>query len=1569
MRTADNTSSSPVTAASARRPYRLFFVLLSMALLSVQPARCAEEYYQDPAWNPRTILPARDALKGDFWPASPKVEVGYDDPEFDESRLSKPPPPGVHPRVIVTPEDVAKIQAKVALGDKAPAAFRVMWERVKKNRTAFYALVAKDDTLGKELSAKLVEKIKSLEPKLDKLDAQPDRDNLWCAERSAIASGDPDPPSEIWSLIDYDYLHQWMSPEERAAAERVIAKLTAGRISNFMTVPDHFMNNNHEGFGMEFLRLLLLIEGQKGFDQSVYNLAAKKIRAMLDWYLDADGMCYESIKGWLNTSAFVALGRRERDLLKHSHLRAKMRFFANAIHWQDGRWQIRDEMRASAFHVIWMMRYFHPNDPLLDWLYSATFTTHDFLNDSSAKWPNPVGTSDELLLLFAEDGMRDEKGNPLDWTDQARIDALKLPLTWKDDQRGYVISRNSWKKDDIQLGLTCKQDFFYGGHEGSENNRIVMWADGINWLRDSNMLAVKATFLQNMLTVDGKGLAWPPAPGVWLGVKETPEGLTAAGDGKIGYSFSKVMQVHPLDFPSLKTPYYAPFAEGNFDLTRDQQVAFHPGTVKWNDGYAHTDYGPWSGETRMVEQYRVNNPMEQAYRTVYLARGEHPYVLVLDDARKDDKQHLYEWNMTLPEGIDLIDNKTPEINFQSVPPGSGRENDLLLGRSSTPRDAKSGQAKPGKGDPLLLVRTLWRNSPYGFPVPRFEKMNVEPQAPYGGLGHVTIPAISDSPEFRVLLYPHRQGDPMPVTEWNSDRTELTVKIGAATDVYRFGKTDGGRTVFSVERNGKQVLQSGAAPARPVLEVRGTKFDASDLRTTRLEGTVPTYKFDKEVAVKLVRPPAPAFLTYTLDGSEPNEQSACYEAPLKISGDAKLAARIFDPAWTAGPQAGEVLRADFVLTSPATAMAVTPQGSQPGLLARVYEKKTVMWNDRGFFDAAKSMLPDLNKEKPTSSTTVPGFELPFVNPRQPVAEQAKGFYRFTGWFHAPERGVYEFFVDSCGPVVMDVGGQRGIGATGIFHQQQMVRSGDFVLEAGWHPLDLTVCDPLLWNINTAGEMPFRVSVRRDGGPAESVAADALRWKPADGISLSESPAPVWKEAAKAPAWLEPGMGLSIFDREGKNRDADYLDTDGVAPLRTEKADRLEANLRPALVRVYDGWFHAPEDGIYGFDLAARKDAASGLGDLRSAFQNQLRIDDEVVVQRGVAGRRPSGKIGLKKGWHQISLRLGASPALGSITYPDSQTLALSAAEFRRPVQVDIRPEGRAAGGSMHEIYGPTKIVMRLPEGYAGQIRYTLDGTEPTAASPVATKPIELNKSATITAAVFLPDGTSTASHRVDFHLVSIPESGLISSARFGNWDGKAGATSLDKASAIWIAPGSASGTGRNGPGLAVHRDAAGGAPKPGVDVNVSRGSVPAGLKISGLHMRENAITVGVWFKSDSADGKLFGKDGYSAFGKAYRTVSSSLQKGSLRADPGRVTGGRVKPGEWTHVVLTADASASRLYLNGQLAGQGDGSSTLVTDALDFFSDHPATIDEIRIYERVLTDEDIRRWHAASDISKP
>lgn len=1519
------------------------------------------EFYKDPAWKPRALLPAADALKGDFWPTSPKTKVDYDDPSYDPSRLSEVPPPGIHPRVVMSPPDIDQIRAKVALGDKAPAEFRALWEREKRAKSAFYALVAKDDALGKQLATNLVAKIRSLEPKLDSIDRRPDRDNIWDIEKSIAASSDTDPPSEIWSLLDYDYLHLWMSPEERESARRVIARLTKDRISNFMSMPDHQMINNHQGFGMEYIRLMLLIEGEKGFDRRVYDLAAKKTRAVLDWYLSEQGMCYESIKGWLNTSALVAIGRRERDLLKHSHLRAKMDFFRQALRWEDGEWHIRDEMRASAFHVIWLMHYLHPKDQADDLLYAATLTSHPFLTDPNAKWPGPVGVSPELLLLFAGNAMSGADAKPLDWNDQKRIDALNIPVTWKDDIRGYVETRNSWKKEDLHLGFTCKQDFYYGGHEASENNRFILWKDGVNWVRDSNMLAVKATFLQNMLTIDGKGLSYPPAPGVWLGVEETAGGLAAAGDGRVGYSFSKVMQVHPLDFPSLQLPYYAPFAEGNYDQSRDMQVAFHPGTIAWADGYAHTDYGPWSGETRLIESYRISNPIEQAYRGVFLARGEHPYVLVIDDARKDAGKHLFEWNITLPENVELLDAKTPAVAFQSPEPQAGREDDLLITRPNVLRDPKTGKPVVAKGDPLFLVRSLWRNSPYGFPVPKLSHFNGSPEKPFNNFSHLSIPAFSESPEFRVLLYPHRQGDPVPETIWNEDHTELTVKIKGQTDIYRFGQTDGGRTVFSMSRNGVPVFTTKALPARPELEVHGTRFNADECRTTRFENEIPEYRFPETITLNPVRPAAPACIRYTLNGSDPSGDSPLCEGPITISGSCELRMRLFDPQWPGETKESRPLTARFVKLDTPKGVEEMPNGSELGLLARVYEKKTVLWNDKGFFDASKVMLPDLDREHPILTISVPDFRLPDAIPTHPIQEQAKGWYRFTGWIKAPAKGDYSFTVNSCGPVHFKVAGQDVISAKGVFHQQQDLRRGEAVLGPGWHPVDLIVCDPVFWNLNTADPMPFSVTVRLDGGKETQVAPDSLCFA-REGLAFDSAPQIPSKEAKTPPSWLESGTILSSFDRTGKNHDPDYLDIEGQEPIHSEKSDAFITNLRPETVKVHSGWFLAPVTGIYEFDLPARRDENTQLGGLRSAYQNQLRIDGEVIVQRGVPGRMPLRKVELKAGWHPISLRFGASPSTGSVIYPDGQKLKLTSSLLSRPAVVDIHPQGDEGGRSLYEIYGPTPIEFTLPEERRGEIRFTRNGKIPTAEDTLYKEPLTLDASTVLTASAFVDGKAVTAPAIVTFNLVRTPQSALLGSVDFSQWDGKAMIISRATNCTVWIAPDSRSLPGRFGAkSLSVNRAAPDtNSNRQTLDVNVTHSAGHSGFKMTGLRMKDSALSSGFWFKSDTAEGKLFGKEGRDAFGKAYKTVSLSLNHGKLHAEPAKIDGGTVKPGTWHHVAMTADEKSTVLYLDGEKVAEGSGCKTLTTDSFDFFSEHPSEVGKLSLFNRVLSPSDIKQW---------
>ncbi len=1524
---------------------KFYYILSTVALLYTHEAIAqTRNNYKEPTWKPRPILPYSDAINNDFWPASPKVEMDYNDALFDESRLAEVPALGIYPRVLITPTDVERIQQKIALGENAPAAFKVMWQRVSKLQSPFYALIKNDSALGRKLALELAQKVNSLSPKIDELDKQLDRDNIWAAERSVIATGEPNPPVEIWDLLDYDYLHKWMTQSERQQTQQLIAKIVHRRISNFLMVPDHFMINNHEGFGMEYIRLMLLIEGQEGFDKKLFELCKHKAEAMLNWFLDKDGMCYESIKGWLNTSAMVAVGLRKRDLLKHSHLRAKMNFFLSALRWENNEWHIRDEMRASAFHVIWMMHYYHPEDKRLQFLYANTFTTHDFLNNANAKWPDPVGVCYELLLLYAVDIDKNKDGSIIDWTAQKNIDQLQLPVTWQDSARGYVNVRNSWRKDDLKVDFVCKQDFFYGGHEGSENNRITLWKDGVNWIQDNNMLATKATFLQNMLTIDGKGQHWPPVAGNWLGVQENKDAVTATGDGKMGYSFSKVMQVHPLHYASLQLPYYKAFEEPNFDLTRDIQIAFQPSTIAWNDGFAHTDYGPWSGETRLVESYKPFNEVQKAFRTVHVAKGKNPYVLVIDDVQKDEAIHRYDWTICVPLTAELVDVKTPEIVFQNTDPSFDRNDEMILASRHVERDANN---KPilKKGEPLCLVKVLWRNTNYGFPVPSLQQ--------FEGYNVLNIPAVSVSPEFKILVYPFKWGEPLPKTSWNKDRTELTVDINNQKDIYHFAIGEAGRTAFRLQRSNNTSFNNSTRPATPVLLVRGQQFVSSDLRYTRNADKIPAYPILDSIHVQLAFPKGKTSLHYTLDGSDPTSSSSVYTQALWIKSNCTLKAICISTDDAFGENKSVVLRANFVVQTAKKGLIQKTVNSQQGIALQVYEINTKPYNDKGFFEATKIMMPDVNKYKPSYQLQLNNFELPYLSPTQPLQEQAKAFFRYTGYLLVQQKAVYQFQVNSCGPVTFDIAQQTVIEATSIFHQQQQIRNGEIVLDKGWHAFNLIVCDPLFWNANSLGNMPFSVNYRINGSTLQNFTNSEL----ASTNKFNSISKKIYCKAIQQVPALEKGFMLSVYDKTGKRRTPDFMEVQNEEPLHKSLAQNLEVSNSRNSIRLYEGYYYANTSGLYKFDLPYRTENTIFLGSTQSSCQAVLKIDQQTVLQRGVYGKHLSGHVYLEKGWHQFSLGLGTGLAACSVTLPEGQTIDIDATNIYRPLLVNFSLNKTMYNQQRYDFFDSTVVQLSYPVDKKFAIRYTTDGTEPTIKSNAYQQAFTITKTMIVKAIAFNNNQPATAVATVQLNKVQAPVQRRLATIRFNDWNGINTYYMNDSMCKVWIATNGQLSKGMQGKALTTNNDTSEAIKS--VDVNVSRGYIKAAFKTYNMNMRENELSISVWFKTSDSSGRLFDKEGYNAFGKRYRTVSCTFNKLKLQAYGNRISGGTLQLNQWQHVVLSVNEEACHLYLNGVLVATGAGTKDITTDALDFFTNTKALVDEVLMFDRAIDDKEVHQ----------
>jgi hypothetical protein len=269
-----------------------------------------------------------------------------------------------------------------------------------------------------------------------------------------------------------------------------------------------------------------------------------------------------------------------------------------------------------------------------------------------------------------------------------------------------------------------------------------------------------------------------------------------------------------------------------------------------------------------------------------------------------------------------------------------------------------------------------------------------------------------------------------------------------------------------------------------------------------------------------------------------------------------------------------------------------------------------------------------------------------------------------------------------------------------------------------------------------------------------------------------------------------------------------------------------------------------------------------------------------------------------------------------------------------------------------------VLLRLKEGNT-EIRYTLDGTIPNGNSPVYTSSFTLEKSATLTAVAFESAQAITAPVTLEFKRVDFPQTGSLGSINFEQWDGKSGNFAVKGDFQLWLASGSKMGKGMHGKALEIQTGKS--KSEVAVDVNVSRGASKAGLKLHHLKMRDNALTVALWFKTDELTGKLFGKDGYNAFGKGYKTLSCSMDNGRLLARPGQLSGGKMEAGIWQYVVLTASENEMSLYLNGTKVASGPGTKDITTDALDFFVDHSVTLSDLQLFDRLLQPLEVKRLY--------
>jgi hypothetical protein len=189
-----------------------------------------------------------------------------------------------------------------------------------------------------------------------------------------------------------------------------------------------------------------------------------------------------------------------------------------------------------------------------------------------------------------------------------------------------------------------------------------------------------------------------------------------------------------------------------------------------------------------------NFPVKKAFRTCSLIRGRYPYALVIDDIQKDDTVHHYDWN-----GLLEADLRVDKIEAAAYPQ-TGVVDVTMVGiklpaNGKAPEPAVAPYDQIPAGEPLLLIRLLSCNYDPHF----LDRAPVIHDSMDGRKKMLTFSSNAVSPDFKVLIYPYRKGDPLPATTWNADHSGLTVSLPGQQDVINFSPSGSGKTNLTVTR--------------------------------------------------------------------------------------------------------------------------------------------------------------------------------------------------------------------------------------------------------------------------------------------------------------------------------------------------------------------------------------------------------------------------------------------------------------------------------------------------------------------------------------------------------------------------------------------------------------------------------------------------------------------------------------------------------------------------------------------------------------------------------------------------
>ena len=743
----------------------------------------------------------------------------YDTTGVDRARIGTLPAAGVHPRILFSAEDLPAIRQRLqgtpgklidaairkvladtltgptakfgaayralaagdrsvkAHGDQATLGYAVLYE-------AFRCLLDDDRAGGATVAAAITT--------LAAIDQQVLRET-----REKIRAKNPEAVDDFERVgkeathegtlgLAYDLAHGWMTPAQRDAVRAVIIEVIDGK--RFVGVDtlrtQSTCSSNHIPWVARMIHLAAAVEGEPGAPADAYRRCADAMRWFYGVGIYRDGDAFE---GWGKNFLFAEhawiMARHGDDAFALVNVRNAFRnYFIEALHPWGGAWTFYDSNGGTGNKLyrngdVLVYKALFPRDPAIDVVY------RNHIDPDYKEFAAPVNvrhyflaTEALVMALFPESY---DAAVP-------REQALKnltadRPLaSWSEDT-GNLIARSAWSPDALYLHYLNRSNI--GGHLYSDRGHFSVYSQGRTWGIYRPMRQERQAYEPRNRTgilIDGEGVS--VVPGKCVAQAATADAALVATDLKPAWDY-----VSNYIFPNKerKNAIRLPFTANEFRLRRSP--------FPWMD--LPLDEMPHWETSRAPEPIPANPspftlwrqrpvPTAFAFRTAGLVRGPHPYVMVLDDLRRDHTDHRYAWGMTLADDVTLAEATV-------LPDGQGAE-------------ARLGERSPAGGKARgLTVRLLG--------VPGLAAPVIAPETSANPpMKDVVIPKLvftATTPEFRstALLYDQRPGEAGPTTAWNGDRSVLTITWPDQVDELRFRTGTDQRRRVSIVRAGRTLI--------------------------------------------------------------------------------------------------------------------------------------------------------------------------------------------------------------------------------------------------------------------------------------------------------------------------------------------------------------------------------------------------------------------------------------------------------------------------------------------------------------------------------------------------------------------------------------------------------------------------------------------------------------------------------------------------------------------------------------------------------------------------------------------